>query len=217
MADKKPPSTTLRDITDNHLSITVFGRPVKGMKMAATDIGIGHPEDATTPLQLAEVVGYRHKLRTVQLKKSTLVFLPDPVGSATEHGWHDPGYLAWKVPAKWPTLRLHPDAGPIAESLLSTATQEQLTAAQCLQICSDCIRDVTHSTRSLNPHDKLEMYNVNSDEQIDNVRVRIVGSHDIGVPHYGFSIDKNALRDMSTDWKISDLVDRIQTRAVPAS
>jgi hypothetical protein len=54
--------------------------------------------------------------------------------------------------------------------------QEQLSAAQCLKVCSDCIRDETHSTRPLNPHDKLELYNVNSDEQVDGIRVRIVGS-----------------------------------------
>lgn len=205
---------TFPTIVENQLSVSLFGKLVKESPIDTRGSGLEHPSGSSEPLELGQVFGYLQNHQCVRLPRPMLVALPKPVGPADGCGWDPNEYLVWRVPADWLALHVSTRTAPIAH-LLASADADQLTAGQCLTITSACVRAVTHSTLPLDPSQSLQVYGVNSAEQAATVRSLIVGDGDIGVPHYGFKIDSNSLKDLSSGWTVGQLSDRIQSAAIP--
>jgi hypothetical protein len=98
---------------------------------------------------------------------------------------------------------------------MSTPGFSQLTATQSLTIVSDCVRAVTASTRPLDPSLALQLYGVNSPQNVTQVRANIVGDPNLGVLRFGFTLDGNALGAVSTSTTIGQLSTLISSNAVP--
>ncbi len=59
------------------------------------------------------------------------------------------------------------------------------------------------------PTATLDMYNVNSNQQLQGIKDRIRNNPDFGLPFFKRSIDPNALKDIATDTVLQDLADLI--------
>jgi hypothetical protein len=92
---------------------------------------------------------------------------------------------------------------------------QKLTAQQSLVITSDCIRQVTGSTRPLNPVEALVMYGVNSAQQASAVRHNVVANGSIGVPRFSFSLHPGFLIGLSGSWTIGQLASTIRQNSIP--
>jgi hypothetical protein len=92
---------------------------------------------------------------------------------------------------------------------------QKLTAQQSMMITGDCIRQVTHSTRPLNPIEPLVMYGVNSAQQASAVRYNVVANGSIGVPRFDFSLHPGFLATLSGSWTISQLAATIRGNSIP--
>src|SRR6266850_4639757 len=91
----------------------------------------------------------------------------------------------------------------------------KLTAQQSVMITGDCIRQVTHSTRPLNPVEPLVMYGVNSAQQAAAVRYNVVANGSIGVPRFNFSLHPSFLATLSGSWTIRQLASTIRDNSIP--
>jgi hypothetical protein len=80
-------------------------------------------------------------------------------------------------------------------------------------VAYDCITRITGSDREFQPGDPLEAYGVHTDVQGQLIVVLILNDKNIGVRAYGYTIDPNALRDISKDWPLGLLSNRIQQAA----
>lgn len=92
---------------------------------------------------------------------------------------------------------------------------QRLTAQQSLMITGDCVRQVTGSTRPLNPTEALVMYGVNSAQQASAVRHNVVANGSIGVPRFNFSLHPGFLITLSGSWTIRQLATTIRQNSVP--
>ena len=92
---------------------------------------------------------------------------------------------------------------------------QRLTAQQSLMITGDCIRQVTGSTRPLNPIEPLVMYGVNSAQQASAVRHNVVANGSIGVPRFNFSLHPGFLATLSGSWTIRQLATTIRQNSIP--
>jgi hypothetical protein len=92
---------------------------------------------------------------------------------------------------------------------------QKLTAQQSLMITGDCIRQVTGSTRPLNPIEALVMYGVNSAQQASAVRHNVVANGSIGVPRFNFSLHPGFLITLSGSWTIGQLAGTIRQNSIP--
>jgi hypothetical protein len=95
------------------------------------------------------------------------------------------------------------------------AMPQKLTAAQSLTITGDCVRQVTGSTRPLNPAEALVMYGVNSAQQAAAVRHNVVANGSIGVPRFNFSLHPGFLITLSGSTTIGQLADTIRQNSIP--
>ena len=92
----------------------------------------------------------------------------------------------------------------------------QLTATQSLTIVNDCVKAVTSSTRQLDPSLALQLYGVNTAQNVTEVRANIVGDPNIGVRRFGFTLNGNALANVSPSTTIGQLSTLINSNAVPS-
>lgn len=92
---------------------------------------------------------------------------------------------------------------------------QKLTAQQSMMITGDCVRQVTGSTRPLNPIEPLVMYGVNSTQQAAAVRHNVVANGSIGVPRFNFSLHPGFLATLSGSWTIGQLAATIRDNSVP--
>src|SRR5215212_7316184 len=92
---------------------------------------------------------------------------------------------------------------------------QKLTAQQSLMITSDCVRQVTGSTRPLNPIEALVMYGVNSAQQASAVRHNVVANGSIGVPRFNFSLHPGFLITLSGSTTIGQLAATIRQNSIP--
>jgi hypothetical protein len=92
---------------------------------------------------------------------------------------------------------------------------QKLTAQQSLIITSDCIRQVTGSTRPLNPIEALVMYGVNSAQQAAAVRHNVVANGSIGVARFNFSLHPGFLINLSGSWTIGQMAGVIRQNSIP--
>jgi hypothetical protein len=95
------------------------------------------------------------------------------------------------------------------------AMPQKLTAQQSLMITGDCVRQVTGSTRPLNPIEPLVLYGVNSPQQASAVRHNIVANGSIGVPRFNFSLHPGFLATLSGSTTIGQLATIIRQNSVP--
>ena len=92
---------------------------------------------------------------------------------------------------------------------------QRLTAQQSLMVTGDCVRQVTGSTRPLNPTEALVMYGVNSAQQASAVRHNVVANGSIGVPRFNFSLHPGFLITLSGSWTIRQLATTIRQNSIP--
>ena len=92
---------------------------------------------------------------------------------------------------------------------------QKLTANQSLMITSDCVRQVTRSTRPLNPTEALVMYGLNSAQQASAVRHNVVANGSIGVARFNFSLHPGFLITLSGSWTIGQLASTIRQNSIP--
>ena len=92
---------------------------------------------------------------------------------------------------------------------------QRLTAQQSLMITGDCVRQVTGSTRPLNPTEALVMYGVNSAQQAAAVRHNVVANGSIGVPRFNFSLHPGFLITLSGSTTIGQLAATIRQNSIP--
>ncbi|HXP70781.1 MAG TPA: hypothetical protein VOA88_15975 [Candidatus Dormibacteraeota bacterium] len=215
------------DVAKQHLTFFLFGKVVQGVGKIPTAGALEHPTEPDEPLQLAQVFGYSQDHRCVRLPKPALVLLPEHSGPANDCGWDPKEFVMWEVPSDWVTLLLHPVPGPLARSLQShalisnaflslTTTQQSLEDWQCDAISSDCVRQITKSTRPYNRSEPLQQYGVNSDPQCRAIADLVVGDDQTGVGRYKFKLAETAIGDLSSTWTMGQLANRIKARAVPA-
>lgn len=91
----------------------------------------------------------------------------------------------------------------------------KLTAGQSTKITSDCVRQVSGSTRPFNPAETLQMFGINFTQQITAVRTNIVSSGSIGVPAFNFSLNPGFLATLNNQWLMGQLSDVIRNNSVP--
>src|SRR5215213_1519001 len=83
----------------------------------------------------------------------------------------------------------------------------QFTPGVATRIAHNCTVGTTGNNHPLSPSDTLGDYGVFSGEQISLIKTRIREDEDIGLPHFGRSIDPNAHKDLDTSWTIMKLSD----------
>lgn len=92
----------------------------------------------------------------------------------------------------------------------------KLTAAQSTKITSDCVRQVSGSTRPFNPAETLQIFGINATQQLAAVRTNVVSNRNIGVPAFNFSLNAGFLATLSTQTLMGQLASIILNNSVPA-
>lgn len=85
----------------------------------------------------------------------------------------------------------------------------QFTPGASTAIAHGCTVATLGNNHDLRPSETLGQYGVTNSEQISLIKTRIRENEDIGLPHFGRSIDPNALKDLDTSWTIMKLADVI--------
>ena len=209
--------TSLSKIVDEHLVVSLYGKTVENLSMEPTGLGMQHPSGSGS-LHAGHVYGFQSQEKgCVRFSPPRLYMLPEPVGPADGCGWDPAEFVVWKVPLGWSTVHFQVRSGAISESLTAGAPgQLRLSAGQSLAIASDCIFAETGNPQTIDRSRTLQSYTVVDPEQLSGIRARIVNSSDLGVQRFGFQIDANDLKDMSSSWTLGQLSDRIQDGATPA-
>jgi hypothetical protein len=115
-------------------TIDVYGKVVRNATIEPASSGLIHPSGENEDLQLAQVVGYSDRGRSVALPRPQLVALPAPDGPAEGTGWDPKKYVVWKdLPKNWTTLHLQATARGL-HSALTSASAVQAPAQPCLQL-----------------------------------------------------------------------------------
>lgn len=83
----------------------------------------------------------------------------------------------------------------------------QFTPGAATEIAHKCTVGTTGNNHPLSPSDTLAQYGVSTGEQVSLIKVRIRTDEAIGLPHFGRSIEANALKDLDTSWTIMKLSD----------
>jgi hypothetical protein len=81
----------------------------------------------------------------------------------------------------------------------------EFTPGEATDVAHKCTIATTLNNHPLRPNDTLGEYGVSTSEQLLLIKTRIRTNNDFGLPHYGRSIDPNALKDIDTDTKLADL------------
>lgn len=92
---------------------------------------------------------------------------------------------------------------------------ESLTALQAMQVAIDCVRQVTHSSRPLNPSEQLALYGVNTAQQTSAIRHNVVANGVIGVQRFNFSLNPAFLATLNKAWTFKQLAGVIRQNSIP--
>jgi hypothetical protein len=93
----------------------------------------------------------------------------------------------------------------------------EFTPGAATEIAHKCTIVTLGNNHPLEPSQTLGDYGVSDSPQISLIKTRIRTDNDIGLPHFGRSIDANALKDLDTTWTIMKLSDVIFDNAVVAA
>jgi hypothetical protein len=198
--------TTLADHIQNQGTMQLFGKLVADLQPAPNGD------------RFAQIVGILRDQVCQRLPTPTLLALPEPHGPATECGWDSEEYLMWRVPLHYSSTAMHVQSLTLNQLLATpTASGAQMSRTQSLTVVSKSIRAVTHSTRTLDPADSLQLYGVNTPQTISQVRATITGDPQNGVGQFGFSLDGSALALMSSSWTIDQLATTIEGAATQSA
>lgn len=85
----------------------------------------------------------------------------------------------------------------------------QFTPGAATEIAHKCTVATTGNNHPLSPSETLGQYGVSTSEQISLIKIRVRTDEDIGLTHFGRSIEANALKDLDTSWTIMKLSDVI--------
>lgn len=194
--------TTLADHIEDQTTMLLFGKLVADLQPAPNGD------------RFAQIIGIMRDQVCQRLPKPILLALPKPDGPATECGWDPKEYLMWRVPSHYTSTAMHVQSLPLNQLFASPAVVgAQMSRTQSLTVVAKSIRAVTHSTRTLNPTDILQLYGVITPQTISQVRATITGDPQNGVAQFGFSLDGNALALMSSSWTIDQLATTIEGAA----
>jgi hypothetical protein len=164
--------------------------------------------------RFAQIVGVMRDHVCQRLPKPVLLALPKPDGPATECEWDPKEYLMWRVPSHFTTTAMHVQSVSMNQLFTAQALAgAQMSRTQSLTVAAKSIRAVTHSTRTLDPADALQLYGVITPQTIAQVRATITGDPQNGVAQFGFSLNANALALMSSSWTIDQLATTIEGAA----
>lgn len=92
---------------------------------------------------------------------------------------------------------------------------EKLNALQAMLVANDCVRQVTHSNRPLNPSEQLLLYGVNTPQQTAAIRHNVVANGSIGVQRFNFSLHPGFLATLNKSWTFKQLAGVIRQNSVP--
>ena len=123
-APEKKHKVSLADASDLFPTITLYGKLIEDVKMAASANGIDHP---FTPgqghLYAGSVCGYSYAGVCNPVNPAVQVMLPHPDGEADGCGW-DPklGFVEWRnIPKDWVTLHIQTKTGELLDHLTAPA------------------------------------------------------------------------------------------------
>jgi hypothetical protein len=191
---------SLADHVQHHTTILLFGKLVSDLQPDANGD------------RFAQVVGIMRDQSCERLAKPLLLALPKPDGPAAQCGWDPNEYLMWRVPSNYTSTAMHVQSLPL-NHLFAGAKGAQMSRTQSLTVAGKSIRAVTHSTRTLDPGDILQLYGVITSQTVAQVRATITGDPNNGVAQFGFSLDGNALALMSPSWTLDLLASTIEGAA----
>jgi phage gp37-like protein len=83
------------------------------------------------------------------------------------------------------------------------------TPGDAMFVAHQSVVKTTGSGEPAVPTATLDMYNVNTNQQLQAIRNRIRNDSDFGLPSFKRSIDPNALKDIATDTVLQDLADLV--------
>jgi hypothetical protein len=83
------------------------------------------------------------------------------------------------------------------------------TPGDSMFVAHQSVVKTTGSGEPAIPTATLDMYNVNTNQQLQGIKDRIRNNPDFGLPFFKRSIDPNALKDIATDTVLQDLADLI--------
>jgi hypothetical protein len=83
------------------------------------------------------------------------------------------------------------------------------TPGDSMFVAHQSVVKTTGSGEPAVPTATLDMYNVNTKQQLQGIRDRIRHDPKIGLPFFNRDIDPNALKDIATDTVLQDLADLI--------
>ncbi|MGB8508206.1 MAG: hypothetical protein WCD76_07370 [Pyrinomonadaceae bacterium] len=91
------------------------------------------------------------------------------------------------------------------------------TPGDAMFVAHTSVIKTTNSGESADPSATLDMYNVNTGQQLQGITSRIRNNTQFGLPHFKRSIDPNALKDIATDTVLQDLADIVFFQSFPTS
>jgi len=212
--------TDFAEIASQQTCVTVYGKLVRNTEFSSKSSGLTNLSDPEVTLQMAELVGYSEKGVCVTLEEPQLAAMPAPTGPANGCGWSSTKYVVWEnQPKDWTTLHLLPRSKNLY-SILTTRPSQQIKdkiirATDVVSVFEACISHVTGNTSKIDLGKTLQNYGFDTQHQVDTFSTFVIGSEDFGVPHYGFSLPKDALTWVTNTTQLGSLLNFIQNTAVP--
>jgi hypothetical protein len=209
--------TDFAEIASQLTCVTVYGKLFRNSEFSAHLSGLTPPIDPQANLQLALIVGYSEKGRCISLKEPQIAVMPTPTGSANDCGWDPREYVYWKNhPKDWNTLHLQVSSKSLYSVLTTGAIGGKIIrATDVVSVFGACIAHVTGNTSTIDLGKTLQPYGFDTQHQVDTFSTFVIGSKDFGVPHYGFSLPKDALNWVTNTTQLGNLLSFIQNTAVP--
>jgi hypothetical protein len=212
--------TDFAEIASQQTCVTVYGKVLRNTEFSASRSGLANLTDPQAKLLLAELVGYSEKGVCITLEEPQLAAMPAPTGPANGCGWSPTKYVVWENQTKeWTTLHLLASSKSLY-SILTTRPSQQIKdkiirATDVVSVFEACISRATGNTSKIDLGKTLQSYGFDTQHQVDTFSTYVIGSEDFGVPHYGFSLQKDVLNWVTNTTQLGSLLNFIQNTAVP--
>lgn len=221
MARQKPRTVSSHGIQATHFTtlskalsigstVDVFGKLVEGANVESHAVGVVHPTEPSGALQLAQVFGFEDLNGCHSLQSPLMCMMPTPNGPADSCGWDTNEFVVWKnLPKNWQTIHVQTSHSSLHGALMAMTTASTsdsiMTAAQSIQVITDCIFKTTGSAAPLDFTKSLQNYNFDTQNQVDTFAAFVCSNGSVGVKRFGFSLDIGLFGGITTASLISDV------------
>ena len=212
--------TTLSKALSISSTVDVFGKLVEDATVESEAVGVVHPTEASGALHLAQVFGFKDFNGCHSLQRPLLCMMPTPNGPADSCDWDADELVVWKNLSKnWQTIHVQTSHSSLHGTLMAltsvTSSESVMTAAQSIQVITDCIFKTTGSAAPLDFAKSLQNYNLDTQDQVDTLAAFVCSNGSVGVKRFGFSLDIGLFGAITTSSLISDVDSIIRNESKP--